>query len=72
MEYYTAEEIASNLKVHPATVRRWLRDGKLRAVKVGHLWRVTEDHLKEFLKVEEREANDRMFNQWVENGKKED
>ena len=39
-QWYTVEEAADILKVHKDTLRRWLREGKLRARKVGKGWRV--------------------------------
>jgi excisionase family DNA binding protein len=32
---YTVAEVAEILKLHPETVREWVRDGKLRAVFIG-------------------------------------
>lgn len=46
----TVEEAAARLRVKPATVRLWLRTGRLRGVKVGpRLWRIPERSLREFL-----------------------
>jgi excisionase family DNA binding protein len=36
----TPREAAVHLRVTPRTVARWCRDGKLRAIKVGRVWRV--------------------------------
>lgn len=33
--FYTIRETAQALKISEATVRRWVRDGKLEAVKLG-------------------------------------
>ncbi len=38
--YYTVEQISELLQMHPKTVQRYIREGKLRAVKVGKAWRV--------------------------------
>jgi excisionase family DNA binding protein len=38
---YTVKEVAQRLKVEPQTVRHWIRDGTLRAFKVGRTWRIT-------------------------------
>ena len=52
MTYYSPEEIAEHYSLKPATVRKWIREGKLKAVKLGHLWRVPEEALQEFIKQE--------------------
>lgn len=51
-QYLSAEEIAQRLNVGPATVRKWLRDGKLKGVRAGRLWRVKEIDLHAFLERE--------------------
>ncbi len=39
MEVYTVEEVAGVLKIHPYTVRRLSREGKIQAFKFGGQWR---------------------------------
>jgi excisionase family DNA binding protein len=48
-EYLTPEEVAEKLRVHWRTVYVWLRSGKLKGVKAGRLWRISEEALEEFL-----------------------
>jgi len=43
-------QVAFILKVHPLTVRRYLRDGKMKAVMVGGNVRIKESQLQEFSK----------------------
>ncbi|MBO8140902.1 MAG: helix-turn-helix domain-containing protein [Firmicutes bacterium] len=50
----TLEEVAERLVVAPKTIRDWLREGKLRGLKVGKLWRVREQDLEAFLAEAER------------------
>jgi excisionase family DNA binding protein len=45
----TIEETAAKLKMHPETVRQWLRDGKLAGVKLSRDWRVRESDLAAFI-----------------------
>jgi len=45
MELHTVEDVADQLHVKPATVRQWLRIGKLAGCKVGRRWLVTNDEL---------------------------
>ncbi len=49
MRLLKPEEAAEILGVNLGTVRRWLREGKLKGVKVGRLWRITEEDLKAFI-----------------------
>jgi len=50
----TLEEVAERLAVAPKTIRGWLREGKLKGLKVGKLWRVREQDLEAFLAEAER------------------
>lgn len=45
-EFYTAEELAEYLKVSPQTVRAWVREKKVRAVKLGRAWRIPVDEVR--------------------------
>ena len=46
---YTADQVAEILNLHPKTVRRFIRQGKLKARKIGKQWRVLESDLQFFL-----------------------
>ncbi len=39
-EQYTLPEAARILRRHPTTLRRWIREGKLPATRVGHRYRL--------------------------------
>ena len=45
----TIHEVAGLLKVKESTVRSWIKDGDLRAVKFGREWRVIEKDLEAYL-----------------------
>lgn len=47
--YYTPQEIAEKFKVKINTVYKWIREGKLKAIKVGDLWRISESEIKHFI-----------------------
>ncbi len=49
-EMLTIQQILERLQVSDETVYRYIKSGSLKAVRVGGLWRVTEDALNEFLK----------------------
>jgi len=55
MKYYSPDDIAEMFNLHPATVRKWIRDKKLKAIKLSSVWRVSEDDLQEFMKKEIKE-----------------
>ena len=46
---YRLEEVRTILKVSDATVRRYVRSGKIRYQKLGREYRITESAIKEFL-----------------------
>lgn len=48
-EFYSPDEVAELLDVHVRTVRRFIRDGKLKASRVGKQYRVASSDLSEFL-----------------------
>jgi excisionase family DNA binding protein len=45
--YLTIQEVATRYQLHPETVRRWIIEGRLPAIKLagGSAWRVREDAL---------------------------
>jgi len=43
------EEVAEQLQVSERTIRRWLRAGELRGIRVGRLWRIRRKDLAAFL-----------------------
>ena len=45
-EVYTVEQFAERLKLHPKTVLRFIRDGRLRAVKVGKSYRILRSEME--------------------------
>lgn len=46
---FTVHEVAELLKVRESTVRAWIHDNSLRAVKFGREWRVAHKDLEAFL-----------------------
>lgn len=45
----TIHEVAAVLKVKESTVRAWVKDERLRAIKFGREWRVAVKDLEHFL-----------------------
>jgi len=46
---YTTEQVAKLLQIHPLTVLKYIKSGKLKAVKLGRVYRITETSLQKFL-----------------------
>lgn len=46
--FYTVEQISQMLNIHPKTIQRYIREGKLRATKIGKGWRVAGHDLSVF------------------------
>lgn len=51
-KFYSTNKVAELFEVTSETVRNWIEEGKLKAVKVNGLWRVPRDEVLRF-------ANDR-------------
>src|SRR6056297_3146309 len=47
-EYYTVKQIAQLLELHEKTVQRYIREGKIKAQKVGKSWRISKGNLDDF------------------------
>ena len=46
---FTTEQAGEYLIVPAKTVTRWIKEGKLKAYKIGGEWRISEEALEEFL-----------------------
>lgn len=49
LEVYTIEECSEILKVTKRTIYKYVKEGSLRASKVGRDWRITDAALRAFL-----------------------
>lgn len=52
----TVNEAAKILRLNSETVARYIREGKISAVKLGRVWRVEEKDLEEFIRERKRET----------------
>lgn len=50
-KFYTINEVAELLDMHHKTIRKFITDGSLKANKVGKQWRISENDLNSFMKV---------------------
>lgn len=46
---WTPEELAAHLRVHPKSIRLWLRSGRIKGAKIGRLWRIEASEVQRFL-----------------------
>lgn len=46
---YTLQEVATMLRLSRATIYNYVKQGKLKAVKIGLSWKIKEADLKEFI-----------------------
>lgn len=49
-EFYTVEQVAKLLQVHWQTILNYIKSGKLRAVKLGKGYRISNNELDKFIK----------------------
>lgn len=47
--FFTTEQVADILQVHPLTILKFIKQGKLRGVKIGRVYRIQESYVKQFL-----------------------
>jgi excisionase family DNA binding protein len=46
--FYTVKEVAEVLRVHQRTIFRYIKNKKLKAVKIGH-WRIKKEDFDKFV-----------------------
>jgi len=49
-EILTAKEVAEYLNIHPLTVHKYAREGKIPAFKIGTDWRFHKKHIERWIK----------------------
>ena len=55
LKVYELKEVCELLKINLRVLRRYIKDGEIKASKIGRKYIITETHLKEFL--ERNEVN---------------
>lgn len=48
-KYFSVEEVAALTNMKEDTIRRWIRNGKLKAAKLGRNYRINEEEVKRIL-----------------------
>lgn len=51
----TVKQVAERLQLKPATIRMYLRTGKIQSMKVGTVYRVSETDLMKFITEQKKE-----------------
>lgn len=46
--YYSVDELSGILRLHPKTVRRFIREGRIAGRKIGRAWMVHQEDLKKY------------------------
>ena len=54
VKLYSVDELSEALKVTSFSIRGYIRDGKIKAQKIGGRWYVAEENLHRFLKGDDR------------------
>jgi excisionase family DNA binding protein len=54
VKFYKTLEVAEKLNIRSQTVRLYIRDGKIKAQRVGKSFLISEYSLREFLKIERK------------------
>lgn len=49
-EFYTLEQLSKEIEINPISLRKFIKEGKLKASKVGNRWIVDRVDIKEMLK----------------------
>lgn len=47
---YSTTEVAEILNISRATIFRALRQGRIKAIKIGNIWRISEEELERIKK----------------------
>lgn len=58
--HYSTREVCKILGIANRTIRRWIKEGRLRAVNVGGGWRIPESEVKRLLGQVEEIATPRI------------
>jgi len=55
LKLYSVEELSELLEIQETTIRRYLRDGRLKGRKLARRWYVSEESLADYFRAEEPE-----------------
>ena len=55
----TVKDIAEYLDMHPMTIYKFVKEGRIPAFKVGTSWRIKRESIQKWIKEREQSANGR-------------
>lgn len=58
-DFMTPAQVAKRLQITERTVYKYLSNGEMEAVKIGRVWRITEEQLQEFIRKNTRNKEDK-------------
>lgn len=53
MKMYRAKKVAEILAMKEGTIMKFLREGRIKGIKLGTRWRITEEEIKRILGLQE-------------------
>ena len=54
-EVLTVKDIAEYMDMHPMTIYKYVKDGKIPAFKIGSSWRIRKDSIQKWIKKSEQQ-----------------
>ena len=61
-KFYSVDQVAEMINMHPKTIQKYIREGKLKANKVGKNWRISGHDLNIFTEGAEKTSKDVVSN----------
>jgi predicted site-specific integrase-resolvase len=53
IKLYSVKDLHNALTINERTIRDWFNKGRIKGVKIGAEWHITEENLRKFLNAEE-------------------
>jgi excisionase family DNA binding protein len=60
-QYYTIENLVRRLQLSDATIRRYIKDGKLESKKIGKQHRIPKSAVEKFINEQDRRAKTKQI-----------
>lgn len=51
MKYLTTKDLSEHFQLHPSTIRKWCREEKINAKKLGNQWRIATVEVDKLLEL---------------------